>query len=294
MVSNDTVVTEGRERHGHSPGEEALDQENCPWSNAIYTLLLARGDNLMIRSWASSSFFTVRNEVAKVIFLQVCIRGKVPGPGGTPRGGLLLGVWSRGVCPRGDAWSWGVPDPGGVIWYPSMHWGRPPLGETATALCWRKLNSWQQMNYFFKWIISFTNRNLKCQTVCGIIWYKKQPGDSARSLRYYGNMYWQGKSSARFISQTLKVSSVLLPDKHRSVRNPPAKLIVKYGSDLLYLQRELSYCTWKLGLQRNISGLNILRALQKIVQSAFFAKRNTFLQMIKIFLKAHHIHNMET
>ena len=46
-------------------------------------------------------------------------------------GCLLWGACSGGVCSRG-AWSWwvpglGVPGPGGGWWYPSMHWGRPPL-----------------------------------------------------------------------------------------------------------------------------------------------------------------------
>ena len=74
----------------------------------------------------------VRNEVAKVMFLHLCVcprgvawsRG-VPGPNGDL---LLGGAWSGGFC------SQGVPGPGGALdggsapgrWYPSMHWGRPP------------------------------------------------------------------------------------------------------------------------------------------------------------------------
>ena len=58
--------------------------------------------------WSVISLITVRNEVAKVMFLQVSV---------CPQEG---GAWSRGVpgprgyLVRGGAWSWGV-------WYPSMH-----------------------------------------------------------------------------------------------------------------------------------------------------------------------------
>ena len=70
----------------------------------------------------SETIFTVLNEVAKVMFLQVsvCPQGRclvrggiwsrgVPGPGG--------GAWSQGGVPgpRG-AWSQGVPGPRGVLW----------------------------------------------------------------------------------------------------------------------------------------------------------------------------------
>ena len=53
--------------------------------------------------WSNVSFVTVRNEVAKVMFLQVCV---------CPRGGgLLLGV----PCPRGSAPGGGVPGSGGCL-----------------------------------------------------------------------------------------------------------------------------------------------------------------------------------
>ena len=67
---------------------------------------------------APLDFITVRNEVAKVMFLQVSVcqqggllpggcllRGGVPGPGGPGLGG----AWS------GGAWSWGVPGHGGCL-----------------------------------------------------------------------------------------------------------------------------------------------------------------------------------
>ena len=50
---------------------------------------------------SNSSFVTVRNEVGKVMFLQVSV---------CPRGG---GSWSGGAWSGVCAWSWGVPDPGG-------------------------------------------------------------------------------------------------------------------------------------------------------------------------------------
>ena len=57
---------------------------------------------------SASKMFTVRNEVAKVMFLHLCV---------CPQGGVCLvpgGAWSRGPCPGGG----GVPGPEG---YPSMH-----------------------------------------------------------------------------------------------------------------------------------------------------------------------------
>ena len=76
--------------------------------------------------------FTVRNEVASVIFTGVCLStwggsllpgggawsgGVMPGPGGwcLARGGLLWGALVSGGSAPGGAWSRG----GG--WYPSMH-----------------------------------------------------------------------------------------------------------------------------------------------------------------------------
>ena len=72
---------------------------------------------------SNSSFVTVRNEVGKVMFLQVSVcprgggagrgvlgRGCVPGPGGC----LIRGAVPGGVC------SWGSVCSGGD-WYLSMH-----------------------------------------------------------------------------------------------------------------------------------------------------------------------------
>ena len=72
---------------------------------------------------------TVRNEVAKVMFLQVCV---------CPRGGGCLG----GSAPRGGAWSWGGSAPRGVGGVPGPQGGwlvfqhalrQTPPGEMATA-----------------------------------------------------------------------------------------------------------------------------------------------------------------
>ena len=130
-----------------------------------------------------SYIFTVRNEIAKVMFLQVsvCPRGwwcpskpcrwypsmpcsRSPGGGAIPAciaGGipacLAVGLWG-GAIPaciaggipaclatwlQGGAWSGGClvqgvsapreGDCSGGGWYPSMHWGSLPPGETATA-----------------------------------------------------------------------------------------------------------------------------------------------------------------
>ena len=67
--------------------------------------------------------FTVRNEVAKVMFLQVCVcpqgRG-VPGPGGIWSWGWGLLLGGGHLVPVGSA-----PGGGGAWsqkgWYPSMH-----------------------------------------------------------------------------------------------------------------------------------------------------------------------------
>ena len=75
---------------------------------------------------------TVRNEVAKVMFLQVsvCQQGGVPGPGGCLlRGGCLVpgggvpapGGLLRGGLLWGGAWSGGCQLRGQGGWYPSMH-----------------------------------------------------------------------------------------------------------------------------------------------------------------------------
>ena len=86
---------------------------------------------------------TVRNEIAKVMFLQVsvCPRG-VPGPGGClVLGGCLVpgGAWSpgggylvQGVSSRGVSAQGGCLILGGLV---SQHALRqtPPPGETATA-----------------------------------------------------------------------------------------------------------------------------------------------------------------
>ena len=71
---------------------------------------------------ATKCIITVRNQVAKVMFLQVsvCPQGEsAPGDGGCLvwGGSLLPGVcaWSGGVCSGGRGnLVWGVPDPGGV------------------------------------------------------------------------------------------------------------------------------------------------------------------------------------
>ena len=52
-----------------------------------------------------AKFITVRNEVAKVIFLQVCV---------CPRGGEG-GAWSSGGAWSRGAWSGGVSAPGGCL-----------------------------------------------------------------------------------------------------------------------------------------------------------------------------------
>ena len=73
---------------------------------------------------------TVRNEVAKVMFLHACVCPQ--GRGSAPEGCLLEGgawSWGWGVCSRGCLVPGGVCSWGG--WYPSMH-SLPP-GETATA-----------------------------------------------------------------------------------------------------------------------------------------------------------------
>ena len=69
------------------------------------------------------SIFTVRNEVAKVMFIQVCVcpQGRVLGLGGVPGTGggsaLLLGVGvpglGGGLLWGGGAWSGGVCSGGG-------------------------------------------------------------------------------------------------------------------------------------------------------------------------------------
>ena len=89
-----------------------------------------------------SNIFTIRKEVAKVMFLHVsvilftgegvCSRGVVSAlrGGSAPRGWCLLPgcvCLLRGVSAPGGS----APEGG---WYPSMHWGRPtPRGEMATA-----------------------------------------------------------------------------------------------------------------------------------------------------------------
>ena len=92
--------------------------------------------------------FTVRNEVAKVVFLQVCVcpQRATWSRGVSAPGGCLLpgGVCSGGCLVLGGAWSWQVPGLGGCVcsggvsapggrvpgprgvcsqwgWYPSMH-----------------------------------------------------------------------------------------------------------------------------------------------------------------------------
>ena len=101
--------------------------------------------HLPLASKIISNIITVRNEVAKVMFLQACVcpqGGEVPGPEGeglVPGGVCSWGVCSggEGVCSGGEgvcSW-WGVCSQEG--WFPSMHWGRPPPpplpGEMATA-----------------------------------------------------------------------------------------------------------------------------------------------------------------
>ena len=81
---------------------------------------------------SNSRFVTVRNEVGKVMFLQVSVcprgggagRGCVPGPGGC----LIRGAVPGGVCSWGSVCSGG----GGLV---SQHALRqnPPPGEMATV-----------------------------------------------------------------------------------------------------------------------------------------------------------------
>ena len=89
----------------------------------------------------SSHLFTVRNEVAKVMFSQACVcpPGGVPGPGRClvpgavcSWGGLLPGVpGPRGSAP-GGAWSGGVCS-GGVVVVSQHALRQTPSGEMATA-----------------------------------------------------------------------------------------------------------------------------------------------------------------
>ena len=82
---------------------------------------------------------TVRNEVAKVMFLQASV---------CPQGGCLV---PGGCLLRGSVCSWGVSTWGGCLllggcllqggwvsaprgWYPSMHWGRHPPQERQLLL----------------------------------------------------------------------------------------------------------------------------------------------------------------
>ena len=106
---------------------------------------------LRICDGTAHPIITVRNEVAKVMFLQVSV---------CPRGG---GAWSDGVsAPRGvpglgevsasgGCLLWGVPDLGDVLlpgggWYPSMHWGRPPQRDG--YCCGRYASYWNAFLYF--------------------------------------------------------------------------------------------------------------------------------------------------
>ena len=83
-----------------------------PKHNETYSFAKRNSGHLIEFFMNFSDFITVRNEVAKVMFLQVCV---------CPQGGLLWGgTWSHG----GGFWSggWclvlGGSAPGG--WYPSM------------------------------------------------------------------------------------------------------------------------------------------------------------------------------
>ena len=98
------------------------------------------------------SIITVRNEVAKVMFLQVCVcsqEGGVPGPGecmvqgGSWSWGVGIpactetagGVWSQGggVPGPGGAWSRGCIILGGLVSQHALRQTPPPPGETTTA-----------------------------------------------------------------------------------------------------------------------------------------------------------------
>ena len=71
--------------------------------------------------WSVISLITVRNEVAKVMFLQVSV---------CPQEGGCLVSW--GAWSQGGTWSGGVPGPGG-FGIPACTEADPPRGETATA-----------------------------------------------------------------------------------------------------------------------------------------------------------------
>ena len=66
---------------------------------------------------------------------SVCSEGCVCSGGVCSGGCLLGGVYSGGLL-RGGCLLWGVSAPGGVVWYPSMHWSRqPPSVNRMTNRC---------------------------------------------------------------------------------------------------------------------------------------------------------------
>ena len=81
----------------------------------------------------TTMIITVRNEVAKVMFLHVSVIFPGGGGGCLVRGGLLPGegAWSGGVCFQGGAWSRGSAPRGVVVTQHALR--QTPPGETATA-----------------------------------------------------------------------------------------------------------------------------------------------------------------
>ena len=138
---NNYIVTICRLCRGNKRGYRQFLNDGEGWDLPKRTYWRWSVDNTHTGT-VQSAVVTVRNEVANVMFLQACVCPQGGGVSG-PRGGLVWGgvsapggvVWSRGWLLRGGGCSgraeWWCLLRGG--WYPSMHWGRPPPGETATA-----------------------------------------------------------------------------------------------------------------------------------------------------------------